>query len=98
MNIDLVEITMPACYGLSISYNHKNLHAEVGTESPFTSKSEQVYEMTQNAYHYKNNLTSRTFQQTAYIKLAYTFDFGKKTNRSYNNVDRSINSAILKAR
>lgn len=98
MNIDLVEITMPACYGLSISYNHKNLHAEVGTESPFTSKSEQVYEMTQNAYHYKNNLASRTFQQTAYIKLAYTFDFGKKTNRSYNNVDRSINSAILKAR
>ena len=100
MNIDLgKEITMPACYGLSISYNHKNLHAEVGTESPFTSKSEQVYEMTQNAYHYKNNLASQeTFQQTAYIKLAYTFDFGKKTNRSYNNVDRSINSAILKAR
>ena len=54
--------------------------------------------MTQNAYHYKNTLTSRTFQQTAYIKLAYTFDFGKKTSRESNSVDRSINSAILKAR
>ncbi len=98
MSIDLVKTTMPARYGLSISYHHKNLYAEVGTESPFTSKNEQIYEMTQNVYQYKNSLTSRTFQQTAYIKLAYTFDFGKKTNRSYNDVDRNINSAILKAR
>ena len=98
MNTDLVKITMPARYGLSISYNHKDLHAEVGTESPFTRKNEQVYERTQNVYHYQNNLTSQTFQQTAYIKLAYTFDFGKKTSRSYNDVDRNINSAILKAR
>ena len=98
MNTDLVKITMPARYGLSISYNHKDLHAEVGTENPFTRKNEQVYERTQNVYHYQNNQTSQTFQQTAYVKLAYTFDFGKKTNRSYNNVDRSINSAILKAR
>ena len=98
MNVDLVKIKMPASYGLSISYHYKNLHAEVGTESPFTNKSKQVYEMTQNAYHYKNTLTSRTFQQTAYIKLAYTFDFGKKTSRESNSVDRSINSAILKAR
>ena len=98
MNTDLVKITMPARYGLSISYNHKDLHAEIGTESPFTRKNEQVYERTQNVYHYQNNLTSRTFRQNAYIKLAYTFDFGKKTNRSYNDVDRNINSAILKAR
>ena len=98
MNTDLVKITMPARYGLSISYNHKDLHAEVGTENPFTRKNEQVYERTQNVYHYQNNLTSQTFQQTAYIKLAYTFDFGKKTSRSYNDVDRNINSAILKAR
>ena len=96
MNMDLVEITMPVRYGLSISYNHKGLYAEVGTESPFTSKNEQVYERIQDVYHYKNNLTSQTFQQTAYIKLAYTFDFGKKTNRSRNDVDRNINSAIMK--
>jgi len=41
--------------------------------------------------------TSRIYQQTAYVKLAYTFDFGKKTSREFNSVDRSINSAILKA-
>ena len=28
--------------------------------------------------------------------MAYTFDFGKKTTRDANDVDRSINSAILK--
>ena len=50
-----------------------------------------------NAYQYEQSRTSRIYQQTAYVKLAYTFDFGKKTSREFNSVDRSINSAILKA-
>ena len=37
-------------------------------------------------------------KQTVYVKLAYTFDFGKKTSRDSNDVDRGINSAILKVR
>ena len=49
------------------------------------------------AYQYEQSRTSRIYQQTAYVKLAYTFDFGKKTSREFNSVDRSINSAILKA-
>lgn len=48
-------------------------------------------------YQYEQSRTSRIYQQTAYVKLAYTFDFGKKTSREFNSVDRSINSAILKA-
>ena len=30
------------------------------------------------------------------MKLAYTIDFGKKTSRDKNNVNRTIDSAILK--
>lgn len=98
MNMDLIRITMPVRYGLLISYSHNNLYAEIGTENPFTRKSKQQYETTiQDIYQIRNNLSCRTYQQTGYIKLAYTFDFGKKTSRSYNDVNKNINSAILKA-
>lgn len=79
MNMDLIRITMPVRYGLLISYSHNNLYAEIGTENPFTRKSKQQYETTiQDIYQIRNNLSCRTYQQTGYIKLAYTFDFGKR--------------------
>lgn len=37
-------------------------------------------------------------QASGYVKIAYTFDFGRKTSRSQDKVDTSINSAILKAK
>ena len=48
-------------------------------------------------YQYNQVQTSRIYQRTGYVKLAYTFDFGRKTSRDKNDVDRSINSAIMKA-
>lgn len=47
--------------------------------------------------HNVNINASKTASQTAYVKLAYTIDFGKKTSRDRNNVNRTIDSAILKA-
>ena len=40
---------------------------------------------------------SRIYQQNGYIKVAYTFDYGKKISREWKNVNTNINSAILKA-
>jgi len=37
-------------------------------------------------------------RQSAYLKASYTFDFGKKTRHDSGNVDKSINSGILRAR
>lgn len=93
----LVFMKTPALYGLSVHYNHKNWMAEIGTENPFTKHMHYREYADFGVYKYNQVKTSRIYQQTAYIKLAYTFDFGKKTSRESNNVDRSINSAILKA-
>lgn len=93
----LAVMKSPALYGVSLRYNKANWMAEMGTENPFTHKNNYREYSCTNAYQYEQSRTSRIYQQTAYVKLAYTFDFGKKTSREFNSVDRSINSAILKA-
>ena len=94
----LVYRKTPASYGLSVRYSRKNWMAEVGTNNPFTKHIHYREYADYGVYRYNQEQTSRIYQQTAYVKLAYTFDFGKKTLRENNHVDRSINSAILKAR
>lgn len=92
----LAFLKTPGSYGISVRYNNKNWMAEVGTDNPFTKHCHYHEYANFDVYKYKQIQTSRIYQQTGYIKLAYTFDFGKKTSRENNNVDRSINSAILK--
>ena len=88
----------PASYGLSVRYSGKNWMAEVGTENPFTKHQHYREYADYGVYQYNQIRTSRIYQQTGYVKLAYTFDFGKKISREGRNVDTTINSAILKAR
>lgn len=89
---------LPASYGLSVRYSGKNWMAEAGTENPFTKHIHYREYADYEVYRYSQKQASRIYQQTAYVKLAYTFDFGKKTSHDSNDVDRSINSAILKAK
>lgn len=91
-------VTDPAFYGFSVRYSGKNWMAEVGTENPFSKQLRYREYADYDVYRYDQVRTSRIYQQTVYVKLAYTFDFGKKTSRDSNDVDRGINSAILKVR
>ena len=70
---------------------------QVITENPFTKHSKWKYVVNRDIYNYTNYETSRTYQQTGYVKVAYTFDFGRKTSRDKTKIDKTINSAILKA-
>ncbi len=94
----LAFVKNPASYGLSVRYNGKNWMAEAGAENPFTKHLHYREYADYGVYRYNQARTSRIYQQTGYIKLAYTFDFGKKVSKDSNYIDRSINSAILKAR
>ena len=94
----LAFVKNPASYGLSVRYNGKNWMAEAGAENPFTRHLHYREYADYGVYRYNQARTSRIYQQTGYIKLAYTFDFGKKVSKDSNYIDRSINSAILKAR
>ena len=86
----------PCTYGFSLRYNASNWMEEIGTANPFNAHSHYREYLYTDVYQYNQVRTSRIYQQTGYIKVAYTFDFGKKTSKERNNVDRSINSAILK--
>ena len=96
-NRTLVFTQTPASYGLSVRYSNRNLMAEAGTENPFTRQAQYREYADYNIYRYDQTQTSRIYQQTAYLKLAYTFDFGRKTSRDQSEVDKTIKSAILKA-
>lgn len=92
----LVEVIDPT-YNVSIGWHHGNWYAELGANNFFTRNHEYRTEIISDAYRKTSYLYNRTDQQSAYVKLAYSFDFGKKTNRDYKNVNTEINSAILRA-
>lgn len=92
----LIVTKSPATYGASVSWSHKGWYIEAGTENPFTRHSRYREHADYGVYLYNQVQTSRIYQRTGYVKLAYTFDFGRKTSRDKNDVDRSINSAIMK--
>ena len=83
-------------YGASISWNHGNWGAEAGVDSPFTKHNRIRTNLNTPVYNFTNSNYSRTFQQTGYVKLTYTFDFGRKTSRAQGGVNTNINSAIMK--
>lgn len=92
----LVTVKEPASYGASVSWSHKGWYLEAGTENPFTKHVRYKEHADYGVYKYSQVRTSRINQQTGYVKVAYTFDFGRKTSRDKNDVDRTINSAIMK--
>lgn len=94
--LTLATLKNPAIYGLSLGWNHNNWIIEAGTENPFTKHNRYYSYADCNVYRFNQIQSSRIYQQTGYVKVAYTFDFGRKTSREQNDVDRSINSAILK--
>lgn len=94
----LAFVKNPASYGLSVRYNGKNWMAEAGAENSFTKQLHYREYADYGVYRYSQTRTSPIYQQTAYIRLAYTFGFGKKVSKDSNYIDRNINSAILKSR
>lgn len=87
----------PGSYGLIIRYSNNNFMCEIGIDSPFTKHNRYCENVDYGVYRYSQVSTNRINQQTAYLKLAYTFDFGKKTSREEKDINTQIDSAILKA-
>jgi hypothetical protein len=87
----------PASYGASLRWNHKNLNVEAGTDNPFSKNNRNIEYLDAGVYQFHTTQYSRIYQQTGYIKLAYTFDFGRKTSKTNDKVNTNINSGILKA-
>lgn len=86
----------PVNYGLECTYGKGNFFAEVNVVSPFTDrKFRKTFQ--HDLYAYGSDEDFRTSGQYCHIKLAYTFDFGYKTKKVRREVDRSVNSSLLKS-
>lgn len=84
-------------YGASVSWYHGGWALEAGTNNPFYTHARTRSFLRSDVYRYDREVYSRLNQPTGYLKVAYTFDFGKKTSKDYRNVNTTIDSAILKA-
>lgn len=95
--VDFIRTTTPASYGLFAAWSNGSWYIEAGIDNPFTKHRRYKYSFDSDVYDYQRTAACRINQQTGYIKVAYTFDFGRKTSRDSRDVNTQINSAILKA-
>ena len=98
MDVSASHTLSPLNYGLSINWSYKGWWLEAGTNAPF-SKDLYVrnYFNLSPAYNYDKTVHDRTYQQMGWVKVAYTFDFGRKTARTRTDAGADIQSTILKA-
>jgi len=97
LDFNRMYFTESANYGGYVSWSHKKLHLEGGVKNPFSNSRNELSEMNRNVYNYYNYETGKLYRPSGFVKIAYNFDFGKKTSREDSDVDTSINSSILKA-
>lgn len=85
-------------YGISGSWSKGAFRLEGGFSNPFYRHPRYRSWTDTPQYRSESVQYSPVNRQSAYLKASYTFDFGKKTRHDSGNVDKSINSGILRAR
>lgn len=88
----LVISKTPIDYGMSCSYSRGNLYVELQAVSPFKKQ----YWLDLPIYSYSKSIKDQTASQYASIKVAYSFDFGRKTQKVKKDVNKNINSSLLR--
>ena len=81
-------------YGLWATYSHNGFYAEAGVRRPFNSKyTRSWYDF--GTYSFTEKDYSDAVGPFAYLKLSYTFDFGRKVTKNDVDIDRTTNSGML---
>ncbi len=94
---NLETVRTPWLYGLSVSWGWKSLRVEAGTNNPFSRRPLYRYSLDTQEYRFHNAYYTPADRTSAYIKLNWSLDFGKKASRDSRNIDRSISTGILRA-
>lgn len=84
-------------YSISATWSKGPFRAEVRFNNPFLKHPYYDMNILLPVYNSSSRRYSKTDSQSAYLKLSYYFDFGKKTKHDKVNIDKTINSGILKA-
>lgn len=94
---NLYVVRSPWLYGISVSWSRGALRLEAGADNPFSRRPVYRQTLSTSVYRFDNTTYSVTDRRSAYVKVAWSVDFGKKTGHDQVTVDRSISSGILKA-
>lgn len=94
---DLTVTRTPWMYGLSVSWRRNALLIEAGADNPFFRRPEYRSTLCTGVYSFDKSSYSPLNRSSAYVKVSWSVDFGKKTKHDTPNVDRNISSGILKA-
>lgn len=99
MSNDLVRVTTPWEYSFACNYSLKNWKFEVGTNNPFMKNARYVSRSYNPIYNEVLSLTARNHSQTAYVKIAYGFDFGKDVKKTkLQRTETQIENALIKSK
>lgn len=98
VGIDLTTTRTIWNYSVSARWTKNAFRAEVGFNNPFYKHPYYERSISSAVYSGSMHQYSRTDRQSIYVKLSYYLDFGKKTKHDKVNVDRTIDSGILKAK
>lgn len=85
----------PIDYGMTFSYSKGNLYAQLQVVSPF-KKQEMHYWLDLPIYNYDKRYKDQMASQYANIKIAYSLDFGRKAKEVEKDINKSINSSLLR--
>lgn len=86
---------IPVNYGIACSYSNKYLFVELLCVSPFASRKEKSI-LNVPYYTYDILKKSRTESQYCNVKISYSLDFGRKTNKVKRDIDNNVNSSLLR--
>lgn len=84
--------SIPCQYRFNLGWNHRNWYIGMWTNNIFNKAHSDKHI---NVGFYNMEQTTWTKRYVT-VKLAYTFDFGKKVKREQRKIDTSIDSNILK--
>ncbi len=86
--------TAPISYSIKATYINRNFYASVYINNPFHKRITKSYLKT-DCYYFDSEYSNQTSCQYCNISLAYSFDFGYKTEKIKKDINTDINSSLL---
>lgn len=91
----MVKESVPISYGASCSYRLGNLYAEFSLQSLFSCRKIRRV-LGCPFFSFEKYYKSRTEYNYCNIKLSYTLDWGRNTKKISKDIDKNINSSLLR--
>lgn len=86
----------PSDYGLAIGWNNRGWHVEGGMKRMFSNISPTKSSYTFAHYQYDRRSYSDSYGKVIYIKLSYSFDFGRTVKHEKLDIEPDAPSGILR--